>query len=124
MKQGKIIAAYNTIENLRKQDVRYPSTVSMALFRTKKALEAQYEFQSEEEKKLVEELNPTQEDNGTLKFASEEDAQKFVNRMREINDIDVDLDYTKQKIKLRDEFGLTLDEIETLDPFIEFDTDE
>lgn len=121
MKQYKIITAYNTVEEMRKKKVEYPSTVSHALFKLKKALQDQYEFQSEEEKKILNELKPDVDEPGKFNFHSKENAELFLKKMEELGQLDVDLDYKKPTIKLTDSLPMTIDEIEVLDDFIVFE---
>lgn len=121
MKQYKIITAYNIIEEMRKKKIEYPSTVSYALFRVKKALQDQYEFQSEEERKILEELKPDVNGPGQFDFHNNENAQRFLDRLEELRQLDVDLDYTKPTIKLTDNLPMTIEEAEALDDFINFE---
>lgn len=121
MKQSKIIIAYNTIEQIKKREMVYPSTVSYALFKTKKALQDQYDFQSEEETKLLKEFNPEQGENGNLKFKSNDEASQFLTKLDELGNLEVKLEYEKQKIKLTDDLKFSVAEIEALDDFIVFE---
>ena len=121
MKQSKIIAAYNALENLKRQNIRYPSSVSLALFKVKKALQDQKEYQDEEQQKIFEDLKPEVVDDHRFKFASDEAAREFAKRLQELENLEVDLEFAKPTIKLCDDYGFTLAEIEALADFIEFE---
>lgn len=120
MKQFKIIAAYKTIEDIKQRNKEYPLAVAHAIFKIKKTLQDQWDFQVEEERKLFEKYSPVSDDGNSIKFASDEDAKAFSSKIAELSDMDVELDYIKPKIRLSEQFDLTLSEMEALDDFIEF----
>ena len=121
MKQSKIMSAYQAIEKIKNKDKEYPLNITYTLFKVKKMLQDQWDFQLEEEKKIFNQFSPEVQENGDYKFESREKAQEFTDKLAELGNMEVDLKITKPKIKLSEQIDLTLGEIEALDEFIEFE---
>ena len=121
MKQQQIRNAYQIVEEMRNNGERYPLRVSDALFRVKKALQSQWEFQQEEVQKIYELYKPEQE-GMQLHFETPEKAEEFTKAVDELANLEVELDYVKPRINisLAETAGFTLAEREALDEFIEF----
>lgn len=123
MKQGDIIKAYHVLEKYEQKDL--PLKVSYALFKVKSKIKDQVEFQLEKEQELYKKYKPIPQEDGSLKFESEEVAKKFAmeftKRIDELADIDVDIDNKKKsRISLDQLVDMSMEDIECLEPFIEF----
>lgn len=113
--------AYQIVEEMRNSNETYPLRVSDALFRVKKALQDQWDFQQEEIQKLYDRLKPEAEGD-KLHFADTKDAQEFADKINELSTMEVELEFTKPKIRisLAETAGFTLTQREVLDVFIDF----
>lgn len=119
MKQSEIIKAYKAIIKLGQQDL--PIRLAFDLFKIKMALQPHFDFQVNEEKKAS--ANATANPDGSVTFSSLEEADAFRKKLRELNDIDVELKVKPVQIPLSIP-GLTLsmEDIEALDCFVKFTT--
>jgi hypothetical protein len=119
MKQGALIQAYKALQKLAGQEL--PIKIACAIHRQIVAIRPAWEFQIEEERKIIGRLGPDVQPNGDLQFKSTEDAVEFKSRMGEIADMDVD-DVRIDTIILPDSLDafLTARDIEALDGFVNF----
>lgn len=122
MKQYEIIKAYKAIENI--QHKKASLKVSYAFFKIKKLLQPQYDFQLEQEKAVYSQFEYTVGEDGRLNFGSQEKAAEFSNtlsqRLAELEDLDIDLEFTKPVINTNESIEMSVDDIVALEPFIEF----
>lgn len=118
MKHYQMINAYKTIKAIKMKDREYPLSFTYALHRTQKLLQDQWDFQIEEEKKFADKCHVDQD--GKLIFDTEEDARQFDTRMRELGDMDVELNYDKPHVSINENISITYGEMEALADFIDF----
>lgn len=118
MKQGKIIKAYYVLKNMAGES--YPLPVAYALYNLRKSMESQADFQLEQEKKLMNEFNGTVTENGMINFGNSENAQKFVEKLKELEDLEVEFVFTPINLPLTEDIKITPNDIEKLDGFVNF----
>lgn len=123
MKQGDIVKAYHVLEKYEQKDL--PLKVSYALFKVKSKIKDQVEFQLEKERELYKKYKPVPQEDGSLKFESEEQAKEFAveftEKTNELAEIEVDIDNNKKPtISLDQLVDMSMEDIECLEPFIEF----
>ena len=121
MKQSTVIKAYKALIKLGQQDL--PIKLAFDLFKIKQALQPQWDFQVDEENKLA--ANAKINSDGSVTFDTPEAAEAFRKKLRELGDIDVDLNVKPVQIPLSIP-GLTLsmDDIDALDCFVQFTTNK
>ena len=121
MKQFKIIKAYKALTKLGQQDL--PIKLAFDLFKIKQALQPQWDFQLDEEKKMTDSAQVNAD--GSITFDTPEAAEMFRQKLKDLSDIDVDLKITPARIPLSIP-GLTLsmDDIDALDCFVQFTTNQ
>lgn len=117
MKQSKIIEAYKAIQTMMNEPLTIGS--SYKIFKLKKRLQDQWDFQYGEEQKLLTELQPDMNGDG-MKFASTEDADRYRALIKELSNIDVEIEGLPVRIPLTENITLSPANIEALDGFIEF----
>ena len=119
MKQDALIQAYKALQKLAGQEL--PIKIACAIHRQIVAIRPAWEFQLEEERKIIGRLGPEVQQNGDLQFKTVEDAGAFRARMLEIAGMDVE-DIRIDPIILPDSLDaiLTVKDIEALDGFITF----
>ncbi len=119
MKQGEIIRAYKSLKKLSDQNL--PIATACKIHRLIVKIRPVFEFQVEEENKMLNQLNPEVKGNGNIEFESVEDAQLFKSRMNELSDLEVeDIEITPVSIVAPADAVLTPNDIEALEGFIEF----
>lgn len=124
MKQSSIIRAYKTIEEVRNQ--KMPLNASHGFFVVKRALQPHWDFQVEKEQEAMAKYAPTVDEHGNLQFESDEQAQEcmagYQKLLGELADLDVDLgEFRKPVIRITPEVDLSVDDIEALCDFIDFE---
>lgn len=121
MKQFKIIKAYKALTKLGQQDL--PIKLAFDLFKIKQALQPQWDFQLDEEKKMTDSAQVNAD--GSITFETQEAAAAFRQRLKELSDIDVDLKVKPVHIPISIP-GLTLsmDDVDALDCFVQFTTNQ
>lgn len=110
--QKQAIDAYRVVRKLENQDM--PSEYAMALFHARKALEPQFQFQNEQEQNMLRTLGCQVGDIGEIQFPSDEAREKYIAKMEEIGDLEVDIKLKKETIGVK---GLVLSakDLESLD---------
>ena len=111
--QKQAIEAYKAIRKIEKQDM--PGGLAMLVFTTRKALEPQFQFQDEQEHKIVEQLGCRINDNGIIEFQNVEDQQKYLEKLNEIFELEVEVDLEKKIFPVRD-IKMNVSDIEALEP--------
>ena len=124
MKQKDIILAYKAITNFNQNEKNKKNAsvrTTHDLFIIKKLLEPHWQYQSELERDIFQETKAKMLENGDIEFKSQEQKDKFFEKLNEVSNLDIDLgDFTKVKIKLDEDINIPMDDMEALDPFVEF----
>ena len=90
------------------------------MYKLKKDLTPHFEFYIEESQKLFREYKTVQ--NGTrIRFETPELAKDYNDKQLKIDEFEVQTNINKQSVKLSDIPDITIQQIEALEDFIEFD---
>ena len=123
MKQIEIIRAYKAINNFNQNEKNKQNAsvrVTHDLFVVRKLLEPHWQYQTELEQGILVDAE-AEWDNGKWKFKNAEKEKLFYDKLREVSNLDVDLgEFAKAKINLDENIYLSMDDMEALDPFVEF----
>lgn len=119
MKQGKIIEAYKALNKLSACPL--PIKIAYALHNLRAALKSAWEFQCEEEGKVIERLSPSVADNGDLVFKSVGDKQEFLRVQKELAEQEQEINYQPVTVGLLDVITLSANDIDMLDGFVKFE---
>lgn len=122
MKQGKLVSAYKVISDLYQQ--RLPLPIAYKLYKLKTVLQRAWDFQVDEERKLVDEFKPTVLEDGRLKFADPDSAQEFDRRVREVLDMESDIEVTPISLPMIGDLSITPVDIEALEDIVTFTEEE
>lgn len=127
MKQVTYVNAYNTIGRISNQAI--PLGTGLKLFNLKRQLQAQYDFQVESENKIFDRFPPqkaVQASNGKsiLSFETPEAAAEAQKLLKELEEMEVNLEIIPIMISESDGLTLTINDIDALSPFVEFVTEE
>ena len=123
MKHAEIIRAYAALGRLGKTEI--PLETSYRLFKIRKMLRPQWDFQCERMDAILQKYEPRFQMDGSYKFKSQREAEKCVEEMNkameEINQMDIDLaDIKRPAVKLDTDIRLSMDDIEALADFVDF----
>ena len=117
MLQSKIVSAYKALTKLSQQDL--PIRLAFDLFKIKQLLQPQWDFQIEEETKVTAAAKPLPD--GRLEFQTTEEAETCRKKLTEIGEMEVELEIKKASIPLTAEIRLSVEDIEALKDFVEFE---
>ena len=118
MKQGKIIDAYKALNKLASCSL--PIKTAYALHKLRAALKSAWEFQCEEEGKLIERLRPIADADGNLTFATMEGKKEFLRVQHELSEQEQEIDFQPVTVGLLDGITLSVHDIDALDGFVTF----
>ncbi len=83
-------------------------------------MKSAWDFQCEEEGKLIERLRPAVDADGNLTFATIEDKKEFLRVQNEIAEQEQEIDYQPVTVGFSDGITLSANDIDTLDGFVTF----
>ena len=118
MKQGKIIDAYKALNKLA--SCQLPIKTAYQLHKLRAALKTAWDFQCEEEGKLIERLNPSATSDGNLQFKCMEDKQEFLRVQKELAEQEQEIDYQPVTVGFSDGITLSANDIDALYGFVTF----
>lgn len=118
MKQKKIVGAYKAMESLYRQHM--PLREARKIFNLRMALQPAINFQSEEEKKMLEEMGLALEFGGYVNFKSEDQQKAYFQRVEEIGETEADLEIDPVALPKLDGIQISAEELEALEGFVEF----
>ena len=117
VRQDKIIQAYELTDELKsKKDISV--SVKWMLYQLRSALRPHCEFFAETEEEIKEKYREKADENGKI---YKEDAFNYQTEMNELYTMEKDIQLDKLKIKLSDCGDISVEEMEKLDSFIEFE---
>lgn len=119
MKQGKIIDAYKVLDKLAACPL--PIKTAYAIHKLRAALKSAWEFQCEEEGKLIERLKPAVAANGNLTFANMEGKNEFLRVQNELAEQEQEIEFQPIAMELLDGISLSANDIDMLDGFVTFE---
>lgn len=119
MKQMIIANAYKTITKFDNEQL--PLDISYKLYKVKKALQDQWDFQIKEEEKIFDKYHP-QVESGKYIFDTKEDEENFAKEIIALANLEIDLDFNKVSIGFGDRLKLSINEIDALNEFIDFES--
>ena len=115
MTQGEAVKAYGTIIRMGQKAT---GAAAFSLFRLKKELKEIFEFQNEEEQKIVQKFDGQIIEGGILVIADKEKREKAIAEIEELHKMECDIHTVQIPAAAIPE--ITLAEIEALDGFVEF----
>ena len=118
MKQIKIVQAYNTTEELSKNE-NLSVNAKWVLYKLRKDLHSHYDFYISESRNLFNQYETTTDEN-TITFKSAEEAKEYTSKQAEIDELEVELESQKNSLRLSDVPNITVQQIEILEDFVEF----
>lgn len=118
MKQGEIIKAYKALNNLAAQPL--PIKEAYTLHKLRAALRPTWDFQQQEEEKEIRRLEPRFEQNGDLLFKSPDDAAAFREKLKALEENEVDMECKPVNVRMTEGVALTVNDIEALEGFVDF----
>lgn len=120
MKQYQINRAYSVLKEI--SNAKLPVCDAYKIYMLMKQIEPAYEFELEQEKKLITKYNGEVGQDGTIRIKEQSDMQAFMKELKEMNDIEFDEEIKVAKIKFDSlgDFTMKPADIKYLDGFVEF----
>ena len=118
MKQGKIIAAYNTLIELSEKNA-LPLRAARALFDLRKKLAPTYEFYEAERIKTIKRLGDEDPLTGNVSVGPGHMVE-FLDAKKELDEMDVDIPGLPVRIELPDDMKILPAHLWALDGFADF----
>lgn len=122
--QKTAISAHNALVEIGK--LPFPIRDALSLLKLKKALETAYEFQLQEEQKLVDEYHPTVNGNKLTMPYDENDeevknrAKEFFQKLADLNKMEIDVDIDPVFISIPEGVSIKPETLLALDGFVEW----
>lgn len=116
--QGKAVSAYLALT--RMGQVRLPSTVAYKLFKLKSALKGAYDFQAEEEQKMIDEFGGKMLENGQIIIGDEAQRGLFKQAQKKLEETEIDVEVNPISLSSAEIREITINDLEALDGFVEF----
>lgn len=118
MKQREYIDAYKVIQKYENE--KLPLDISFGLFKVKKILQDQWDFQVSREREIFDQYKPQLKEDGTFVFEKDSDREAFMTDFTELFDMDVDKEVEKVHIDFGSRIEMSITDIEVLSNFVEF----
>lgn len=96
--QGQAINAFRVLCKLENQDM--DGQYALAVFKAKKALEPQCQFQDMEERKYVKSLGCSVSDDGQIEFKDDVSKAEYIKKVNELAKLEIDVDIDKKKLDI------------------------
>ena len=107
MKQSVIFAAYTALQKLQNQDL--PCEIAFDLYQMEMELKPVYDFQTEQHRKVLEAYQPTYNDETKeFVFKSPEDRDAFLEKSRELDNLEYEVKAEMVRIPMKAEYGLKI----------------
>lgn len=114
--QKQAIDAYKAVRKLEQQEM--DGRCAKVLFDARKALEPHFQFQNEQETKEVELLGAEIGDNGLIVFSDIESQKKYLEKMNEIEQLEIDVGIEKKPFPV-DGMKISPESLAALDLIVE-----
>lgn len=114
MEQGKIINAIKALDRLKSQQIALP--LSYRIYKLRQELQPHWDWQVEQEMKIMQEIGEETENGLTVKA---ERGADFNAALRSIVQTDVEQDWNPVKIDLDSGLNVSMEDLEALEGFIE-----
>lgn len=118
MKQQDYINAYKVIQKYENE--KLPLNVSYGLFKVKKLLQDQWDFEVSRETEIYEKYKVSINEDGTFKFETPEDREGFLKDFEELLGMEVVQPIEKIRFDFGDQIQMSVSDIEALSNFVEF----
>ena len=115
----KIVCAYKAVLSLA--DKPLPLPTAYALHKLKKALEPQWEFFCEEERKNIRACGGTLGDDGKITFENGGKTAEFLEKETALSGMEVDLDIKPVQIALSSDLDISMNDLAALDDLVEIE---
>ena len=116
MKQRKVVLAYKAL--LRLSEQRLPLPVAYGLYKAKKALDSAWQFQLEQEEKMIAECKGLIDGSGSVTFPDDAARLEYVQKAMELNEMETEIEAPGVILSADSGLNLTLNEIDALDGIV------
>jgi len=122
MKYSVIAKAYKSLVKLSGE--KFTLKISYDIYKLIKCFQPHIDFEVEQINALFDKYNVHPDENGKINFEDAEKSKEFMNdydeKMKDLLDLDVEIEPPKINIPLTEDLMLTPVDVEALEPFINF----
>lgn len=118
--QGKIVKAYKAISIIKSQALTTPVNAKK-IWNLWKIAQNAYEFQAEEEKKLIDKYHGEITNEQTIRFKNKEDADGYQAEWEKLADMEIEETIVPVVLKGVDSIKISAEDINSLEGLIEFE---
>lgn len=116
MKQANVIKAIKTLDKIKTQPMQLRTSYN--LYKLRQSLQPHWDWQVEQEMKILEEKGVQTENGLTI---TQEERAEFESALLSIVEIEVEKDWTPVKVSVSDGLTISIEDIEALDGFVEIE---
>lgn len=116
MKQANVIKAIKTLDKIKTQPMQLRTSYN--LYKLRQSLQPHWDWQVEQEMKILEEKGVQTENGLTI---TQEERAEFDSALLSIIEIEVEKDWTPVKVSVSDGLTISIEDIEALDGFVEIE---
>lgn len=116
--QGKTLNAYKALNSMRK---KVKGKDALALFHLKRIVQENVEFHGEEEKRIIESCGGVLLPGGTVVIEDPEKRMEFLKAQAELREMECELKTEPVTLSLDNNQDITMEEIEDLEGFVNFE---
>ena len=116
--QGKAVAAYAALNQMARKPMN--SFTAYKLFKLKKAVGMIVEFQSEQERKIIQELGGSVSEAGAILIDDKEKRIEYAKRHKELEDLPCDVNIEKMTMHMKELPEMTMADMDILEEFIDW----
>ena len=116
MNQRKVVLAYKALLRLSEQPLPLP--VAYGLHKAKKALESAWQFQLEQEEKMIAECKGVIDGSGSVTFPDDAARLEYVRKALELNEMETEIEAPGVILPADSGLNLTVNEIDALDGIV------
>lgn len=116
MTQANVIKAIKTLDKIKTQPMQLRTSYN--LYKLRQSLQPHWDWQVEQEMKILEEKGVQTENGLTI---TQEKRAEFDSALLSIIEIEVDKDWTPVKVSVSDGLTISIEDIEALDGFVEIE---
>lgn len=119
MTHKQVIEAYRALERLSMQPV--PIKTAYQLHKLRRTLKTEWDFQTERERALLDELKPTAINRDKVTFRTAQDAEKWKHEMAELDAVESEAEYDPVTVYMTEDMRIAPRDIDMLDGFVIFE---
>lgn len=118
MKHSTAVRAFKILYAIG--ETKLSAEAAYKLFKLRKALQPEFDFQLEQEQKCVDKYNATVDENGIYKTKNPADMKALATELKDVANLDCMVSVEPVEVTVDKSLHLSLNDMEALEPFVRF----